>query len=294
MPKHNCHRRGCHRIRSEFSLFLSRRYPPRFSDQPFCSESCLLAEIEQVIGEKWDLLQSQRKRRVPRPKLGTILLLSHRLTRDQLETALEMQQKTSQGRLGEWLVRLGFVTEHHITQALSQQWGVPVIDLAHCDIQPGTAKLVPGRVAMCAGLLPVGYDDRQHALLVAMSNPIDFSSQGALRRMLRMEIVPFVADQSAVRNQIERCYAPAETDIDGCRSFGSRSELLTLVRRRLRDSISERAVNCEVELLEEYTWLRLDFHGATKHEVYRHTTPCLPDPAAERVNPAQLAYAGIH
>jgi len=294
MPKHNCHRKGCYRIRSEFSLFLSRRCPPRFSDQPFCSESCLLAEIEQVIAEKWDLLQAQRKRRVPRPKLGTILLLSHRLTRDQLETALAMQQKTCQGRLGEWLVRLGFVEEHHITQALSQQWGVPVIDLAHCEIQPGTAKLVPGRVARCAALLPVGYDDRQRALLVAMSNPIDFSSQAALRRMLRMEIVPFVADQSAVSALIERCYAPSETDIAGCHSFSSRTELLTLVRRRVRDAISERAVNCEFELLEDYTWLRLDFHGVSSHEVYMHAAPCLPDPAAERVNPARLAYAGIH
>ena len=118
-----------------------------------------------------------------------------------------------------------------------------------------------------------------------MSNPIDFSCQGALRRMLRMEIVPFVADQSAVRILIERCYAPAETDIAGCRSFGSRSELLTLVRRRVRDAISERAVNCEFELLEDYTWLRLDFQGASKHEVYRHTAPCLPDPAAESGEP---------
>jgi len=294
MPKHSCYRQGCHRIRSEFSLFLSRRCPPRLSDHPFCSESCLLAEIEQVIAEKWDLLQAQRKRRVPRPKLGTILLLNHHLTRDQLETALAMQQKTCEGRLGEWLVRLGFLEEHHITQALSQQWGVPVIDLAHCDIQPSTARLVPGRVARCAGLLPVGHDDRQRALLVAMSNPVDFGCQGALRRMLRMEVVPFVADQSAVREQIERCYAPAETDISGCSSFGSRSELLTLVRRRVRDAISERAVNCEFELLEQYTWLRFDFQGTSKHEVYRHTAPCLPDPAAERVSTARLAYAGIN
>ncbi len=294
MPKHSCHRKGCHRIRSEFSLFLSRRHPPRFSERPFCSESCLLAEIERVIGEKWDLLQAQRKRRVPRPKLGTILLLGHHLTRDQLETALSMQQSTRQGRLGEWLVRLGFLEEHHITQALSQQWGVPVIDLAHCDIQPGTARLVPGRVARCAGLLPVGHDDRQNALLVAMSNPVDFGCQGALRRMLRVEIVPFVADQSAVRAQIERCYAPAETDIAGCSSFDSRSELLTLVRRRVRDAISERALNCEFELLEDYTWLRLDFHGGSKHEVYRHAAPCLPDPVAERVSPPRLAYAGVN
>lgn len=294
MPKHNCHRKGCHRIRSEFSLFLSRRCPPRFSDHPFCSESCLLAEIEQVIADRWDLLQAHRRRRVPRPRLGTILLLRHYLTRDQLETALGLQQESGRGRLGEWLVRLGFVEEHHVTQALSQQWGLPVIDLTHCDIQPGIARLVPGRVARCAGLLPVGYDDRQNALLVAMSNPIDFSSQSALRRMLHKEIVPFVADQSAVSAQIDRHYAPSETDLSGCGNFSSRSDLLTLVRRRVRDAISAKATNFEFELLEEYTWLRLDFHGVSKHEVYRHLGPCLPDPVAGRLSPAQLAYAGIH
>ena len=294
MPKRNCHRKGCHRIRSEFSLFLSRRNPPRFSEQPFCSESCLLAEIEQVLAERWDLLQSQKRRKVPRPKLGTILLLGHYLTRDQLDEALAVQQKTGRGRIGEWLIRLGFVEEHHVTQALSQQWGMPVIDLAHCDIPSGIATLVPGRVARCAALLPVGYDERQRALQVAMSNPIDFSSQGALRRMLRMEIVPFVADGSAVRSLIERCYAPSESDVTGCLSFDSRSELLTLVRRRVRDAISERAVNFEFELLEDYTWLRLDFQAESKHEVYRHAASCLTDPATEQPNPGRLAYASIH
>jgi len=294
MPKHNCHRKGCYRIRSEFSLFLSRRNPPRFSEQPFCSESCLLAEIEQAVTERWDLLQSQKRRKVPRPKIGTILLLGHHLTRGQLDKALEIQHESGGGRLGEWLVRLGFVEEHHVTQALSHQWGMPVIDLAHCDIQPGIARLVPGGVARCAGLLPVGYDDRQRALQVAMSNPIDFSSQGALRRMLRMEIVPFVADGSAVTALIERCYSPSESDITGCLSFNSRSELLALFRRRVRDAISERAVNFEFELVEDYTWLRLDFHADSKHEVYRHAAPCLPDPAAEQANPARFAFAGIH
>jgi hypothetical protein len=290
MLKHSCQRRGCTRIRSEFSLFLTRRAPPRFEGQSFCSETCLRAQVEQEVASRWELLLAQKSRRVPRPRLGTILLQGQQLSREQLDEAVARQQHSGEGRIGEWLLRLGFIEEHQITRALSRQFGIPSMDLRHCEIQPGAVKLVPGAVARCAGLLPVGIDERHAALRLAVSDPADFGAQAALRRMLRREVTAFVADRSAIEALIERFYPESAAEGDGI-CFRTRGELLCLVRDTLRSAVEGRASELDFELLERYAWMRVDFPEGPRHEVFRRGRPCPADAAAAALKPGQLACA---
>ncbi len=62
-------------------------------------------------------------------KLGDLLLKANVITQEQLDTALKDQREEG-GKLGEAIVRLGFVTEDDITETLSQQYGVPSINLS--------------------------------------------------------------------------------------------------------------------------------------------------------------------
>ena len=62
--------------------------------------------------------------RVP---LGLLLLSRQQLTAAQLRTALEAQRAAGQGKIGEWLRQLGFVTELQVTAALARQWSCPVL-----------------------------------------------------------------------------------------------------------------------------------------------------------------------
>jgi adsorption protein B len=55
-----------------------------------------------------------------RPKLGDVLMGQQRLRLDQLKTALDHQQHDPRP-IGEILVELGFVEDHHVHQALSAQ-----------------------------------------------------------------------------------------------------------------------------------------------------------------------------
>ena len=57
-------------------------------------------------------------------KIGEFLINDNRITNEQLENALEVQKKEP-GKLGSILIRLGYVTEEDITQALSKQFGYP-------------------------------------------------------------------------------------------------------------------------------------------------------------------------
>ena len=63
-------------------------------------------------------------------KLGEMLLKAGLISQAQLQEALEAQKKNG-GKLGFNLVKMGFVKEDDITQLLSDQYGVPSINLRH-------------------------------------------------------------------------------------------------------------------------------------------------------------------
>src|SRR5204863_507194 len=66
-------------------------------------------------------------------KLGDLLLKAKLVTQEQVDAALKSQREEG-GKMGEALVRVGAVTENDITETLSQQFGVPSIDLASFEI----------------------------------------------------------------------------------------------------------------------------------------------------------------
>ncbi len=273
----NCHRRGCTKIRSEFSIFLSRRRPPRFDGYSFCSEPCLQMHIEHELTERWRLLQRERIRRIPRPKLGTILLQTAYITPDQLDEAVSLQRETRQGKLGEWLLRLGFVEEHQITQALAKQYGLPLINLRESDTRSDAVKMIPGRVAKHSGMLPVGYDDTHRALLMAVTGPVNFNFQEAIRRMVRRGILAYMGDQSAIESLIEQWYAPDELDLSNVPIYSSVDEMLEIAREFIATASNQRADNIQAELLEDFFWARLDFGPKSRHFFYRHQAGPLPE-----------------
>ena len=75
-------------------------------------------------------------------KIGELLIKAKLINETQLAKALE-EQRASGGRLGEHLVALEYVTEEDILDCLSQQYGVPSINLKHFDIDESIIRLIP-------------------------------------------------------------------------------------------------------------------------------------------------------
>ena len=270
MPKQNCHRKECARIRSEFSIFLNRRRPPRYEGNAFCSEACLQMHFEDTLIEKWRRLQMERDRKIPRPKLGTILMQTAFITRDQLDEAIRLQSQAREGRIGEWLLRLGFVEEHQITAALARQYGLPLINLNIADANAEVVRMIPGKVARCSGLVPVGFDDDQMSLRVAVTAPVNFNSQEAVRRMVGMGIVPYIGDQSVIQSLLERLYAPEELDLSDLPTFSSLEELMDVGNELIGAAIRHRAQDIRAELVHDFFWVRLDLPAESHHHLFRY------------------------
>jgi len=87
-------------------------------------------------------------------KLGEMLIKANLLTPKKLQEALEYQ-KTNGGKLGFNLVKLGFVKEEEITRVLSQQYGVPAINLSKIEVDDTVVKLIPSEVAQKYLIMPV-------------------------------------------------------------------------------------------------------------------------------------------
>jgi hypothetical protein len=270
MLRYQCYRKECTRIRSEFSIFLNRRRPPMYEGHTFCSDSCLLIHFENELNAKWRRSQADKKRTIPRPKLGTILMETAFITREQLDEAIKLQQQTQEGRLGEWLLRLGFVDEHLITVALAQQFGLPLINLKNSDASMDAVRMIPGKVAKCSGLVPVGFDDDRALLRIAVCAPVDFHSQEAIRRMVKKGIAPYIGDESAIEQLLARWYEPEDLDLSNVPTFGSLEDLLEVGRDMVAMAIESRALEVQAELIQDFFWVRLDFASESHHHFFRY------------------------
>ena len=75
-------------------------------------------------------------------KLGEILIKENLISADQLKQALDHQRRSG-GRLGNSLVKLGFLSDDEVTAVLSRQYGVPSINLSYFEVDSTVTKLIP-------------------------------------------------------------------------------------------------------------------------------------------------------
>ena len=80
-------------------------------------------------------------------KLGQILVDLGYLTEDQLWDVLENQKQSPGEVIGQVAVRMELVTPAQVTEALAEQWGMPVINLAETNVPSKVLELVPQTMA---------------------------------------------------------------------------------------------------------------------------------------------------
>ena len=110
-------------------------------------------------------------------KLGDILVRQGYLSDKQLKSALEAQKKTKQ-RLGDYLIDAGIVSDKDIAYALHIQLGVGIVELRGIDIPDSVISLVSGSVLRKHNVLPIGFDSSSsNSLILVMSDPLDMVAQ---------------------------------------------------------------------------------------------------------------------
>ena len=105
-----------------------------------------------------------------RSPLGERLVTKGLVTGAQLAEAL-LQQANSDKRLGVLMVELGMVSERAVAECLSEQLGLPLVDLRQVDPDPEAVSRIPETVARQVSAIPVRVVEGR--LEVAVADPLD-------------------------------------------------------------------------------------------------------------------------
>jgi len=134
-------------------------------------------------------------------QIGKILLRQRALTPEQLERALAEQKG---GRLASRLAADGTISDVAALKALSEQFGIPGIDLSQICLKLDDLELLPSEIAEKHLILPVLVrDDR---LFIAMANPRERKVIDELEFVTGKKVYPYVALDSALAHVIAEAY----------------------------------------------------------------------------------------
>src|SRR4026209_1412016 len=139
-------------------------------------------------------------------KIGDLLVKENLISQQQLKEALE-HQRVNGRRLGNCLIKLGFVTDDEITAILSRQYGVPSINLSFFDVDPSVVKLIPVETAQKYQILPLSRVGS--TLTIAMIDPTNVFAMDDIKFMTGFNIEPVVASEITVADAITRYYTAA-------------------------------------------------------------------------------------
>ncbi|HDN85623.1 MAG TPA: type II/IV secretion system protein [Candidatus Omnitrophica bacterium] len=140
-------------------------------------------------------------------KIGEILVAEGVITPSQLEEAIKIQVKEGE-RLGDILVKLGYVSEEQILNALSKQLHIPYVSLASGKLRPDPNqdldRLIPYDFAIKNLVLPLFRN--LNSLTVAIFDPLDLILIDNLKKLTGCEINPILATKSDILKAIEEFY----------------------------------------------------------------------------------------
>jgi type IV pilus assembly protein PilB len=143
-------------------------------------------------------------------KLGEILVRENLVTPQQLREALDYQ-RTSGGRLGANLVKLGILSDDVITAVLSRQYGVPAINIDLFQIDDEVVKLISQEVALKYTVLPISKVGA--TLTLAMADPTNVFATDDIKFMTGLNIEPVIASEASIQMAIGKYYS-GSTQID--------------------------------------------------------------------------------
>jgi type IV pilus assembly protein PilB len=146
-------------------------------------------------------------------KLGEILVRENLISSQQLREALDYQ-RSSGGRLGSNLIKLGIISDEVITAVLSRQYGVPSINLDLFEIDDDVVKLISHDVAVKYTVLPVSKVGA--TLTMAMADPTNVFAMDDIKFMTGLNVEPVIASEAGIQKSIAEYYqASKQLDLAG-------------------------------------------------------------------------------
>lgn len=143
-------------------------------------------------------------------RLGDLLREENLITEQQLNEAIENQQKTGEP-LGRILVRMGFITEEALYYFLAIQFGVDFVELSNKTIPEDVIKIIKKEVAEEFNIIPIEATNKK--IVFATSEPDEHLILKLKEKILlpyEKEIKFVVATETDIRNALSTYYGVTE------------------------------------------------------------------------------------
>jgi len=136
-------------------------------------------------------------------RIGDLLVRSGLISPEQLLKAGEAQ-RAGGGFVGAHLVKLGYIAESDLVQTMSQQYGVPIVQLEDYTIDDAILQLIPHNLAQKHGIIPLVKKDS--TLTVAMVDPSNITALNDIKFITGLDIQVVLAPESAIKLNQEKLY----------------------------------------------------------------------------------------
>ncbi|MBU0568201.1 Flp pilus assembly complex ATPase component TadA, partial [bacterium] len=236
-----------------------------------------------------DIEQRGHRKRL---RLGDMLVKEDVITQDQLNEALKEQKRTNE-RLGQILMRLEFVNEETILKFLSSQLSIPyATSLADIDeIPKEVAEIIPEFFIRRRKLFPISMEE--DSLLVAMADPLDIFALDDVKVLIGdMKLKPIISSEREINALIEKHYGKSmameelmkdmeadelqvkeekEEDIDLSKltTDSKSAPVVRLVNHILLEAIKQGASDIHIEPYEKHVRTRYRVDGVL-HDAGHH------------------------
>ena len=203
-------------------------------------------------------------------RLGEILIERKKIAAEDLERALELQRERGD-KLGKILVDMGLIAQRDVLAALADQLGLPLVTV---EGPPPAAPEIDGlshRFLRQCRAFPIALGDS--TLTVAMADPLDFDTIGALRAFSGFRIQTVLAAEPEILDAIDRHYGESDrealagedeqatADLEHLRDMASEAPVIRLVNAMIGDAIEQRASDIHIEPFEKEFRVRFRVDG---------------------------------
>lgn len=141
-----------------------------------------------------------------RTRIGELLVNAGQLAPAQLTSALAHQRRWG-GRLGQAIVRLGYLSEDRLLRAVGDQLGAPFVIIGRSAIPASVVALVPQRIIRARRALPIEKlsEHRRGPLVVAFADPSDLTAVDEIAFATGLAIRPVLVADWDIDQAIARC-----------------------------------------------------------------------------------------
>jgi hypothetical protein len=195
-----------------------------------------------------------RRKTMSHLRLGDALVQESLITAAQRDAALAVQAGDRRMLLGEILVAEGAITRERLRRVLSEQLGVPTVNLANFECDRDAIGAVAPELARKHLVMPLYRTGARIA--VGIENPLSWEALQELERCTQLKVDPAMASREDLVAAIARAYGAAAAADPPCvaneelaRAPEPEPEILELATRMVQRASREGTLCVHVEAL---------------------------------------------